>query len=140
MNRAVGLVLVFLMATTACHSLQTRSYPPSTVPADSTQMIVGATTLAGEEIAFDRGTRQRMEGGRIVEAVPAARVDGNAIVGTTDGASRTVSLAEVRDLQIEERQFSPARTAAAVGGVVIVPYVVFLIFFKVACDPEAFIC
>ena len=108
-------VMASLLATTACHSLRTRSYPPTTIPADSTQMIVGATTLSGEQIVFDRRTPARMDGGQIVGPVAGARVEDNAIVGTTDGVPRAVPLADVRDVKTEERRLSLVRTAALVG-------------------------
>ena len=86
-------------------------------------MIVGATTLDGERVVFDRRARERMQDGAIVTAVPGARIEEGAIVGTLNGDPQTVPIAELSEIRIAEHGISTIRT------VIFVPIMGFLIFY-----------
>lgn len=110
----MSTLLSCLLAGTACTTVRTYEYGRSETPAaESEGRIVGVTRTSGVRVTFDRGT----------EAVPAPRIEEDAVVGMADGQPLRVELSETSSVWVEEKRLSIGRTLLLAAGLAFgIPY------------------
>lgn len=113
-KRALAAVLVFMLTLSGCSIHKVQRVPLASVPHPEKEMVVGITTLKGDDVSFDP---------------PGAKIAENTLSGSVKKSPYTIPMADVQRLWVERKEASTARTvglvaAVAVGTVLVIAAVV----------------
>src|SRR5262245_38539526 len=97
-----ALVFSLLIPLADCKVKKTVRLDPSVVKEPEREKIVGVTTTDGQDVRFDSS---------------GARVNGNALQASVNGAPYQITLDRVQRLWVERKELSKARTIGLIAGV-----------------------
>ena len=103
-KRAIAAVLVFILALSGCAVHKVQKVPVASVAHPEKEMIVGMTTLKGEEVSFDP---------------PGAVIADSKLSGSVKKAPYTIPMADVQRLWVDRKGISTVRTVGLVAGVIV---------------------
>jgi hypothetical protein len=103
-KRPIALALVLLLSLSGCHVRKVYRVAPTTVVQADKELIIGITTVKGEDVSFD---------------VHGATISNGILTGTVKNAPYQIPLAEVQRLWIQKDGISTARTIGLVAGVLV---------------------